>query len=58
MTWANTLTQSDKDEMEMDLCDAFQKTIIDEEEFRKCLRELGYNATDIEDRVRMNAPQP
>ena len=58
MSWLNGLSQQDKDEMVADACDAFAKTIISEVEFRQHLAKLGYNATDIEDEVRRNAPQP
>lgn len=50
------LTQEDKDEIFLDSCDAFHDGIICEQEFRKTLVDLGYNATDVEEEVRLNAP--
>lgn len=58
MSWLNGLSDEDRREMFVDACDAFAKTIISEREFRQTLSKLGYNATDIEDEVRRNAPQP
>lgn len=52
------LTQPERDEIFLDACDAFAKTIIDEKEFIRILVRIGYNASEIEDEVRLNAPQP
>lgn len=52
------LSQADKDEIFLDACVAFATTVINEKEFRETLAKLGYNATDIEYEVRVNAPQP
>lgn len=57
MNWLSGLSQSDKDEMYHDSCDAFAAKSISEAEFRLALGKLGYNATDIEEEVRLNAPE-
>ncbi len=49
------LTQSEKDEIYLDLCVAFESDVITESEFRKGLASLGYNATDISDIVRQHS---
>ncbi len=58
MSWLNGISREEHAEIFTDACDAFQKTIITEKEFRETLAKLGFNATDIEDEVRRNAPQP
>jgi len=58
MSWLDGISKVEQQEMFTDACDAFQKTIINEKEFRDTLIKLGFNATDIEDEVRRNAPQP
>lgn len=58
MSWLNGLSTDERLEMYVDACDAFAKTIINEKEFRQTLVKLGYNASDIEDEVRVNAPRP
>lgn len=58
MSWLNGLSREEYDEIFVDACDAFSKTVISEEEFRQTLSKLGLNATEIEDEVRRNAPQP
>lgn len=57
MNWLSGLSQSDKDEMYLDACEAFNGGRINEREFRKTLGELGYNATDIEDCVKQHQPE-
>lgn len=52
MNWLSGLSQSDKDEMFLDSCDAFSSGVISEDEFRLSLAKLGYNATDIEGYVK------
>lgn len=51
------LTQSEKDEIYLDVCVAFEETVISESEFRGQLARIGYNATDIEDIVRQHRPE-
>lgn len=58
MSWLNGLSREERNEMFADACDAFQKTIINEREFREALSKLGLNATDVDDEVRRNAPKP
>lgn len=50
----HNLPQSEKDEIFLDSCSAFEAGILDEERFRTILGALGYNATDIEDIVRQH----
>ena len=57
MSWLNGLSDQDKIEMYLDACAAFNSEVITEKEFRACLAQLGYNATDIEDTVRQHAPR-
>jgi len=57
MNWLASLSQSEKDEMYLDSCVAFETEVINEKEFRETLAKLGYNATDIEDIVRDNRPK-
>lgn len=48
------LTQAEKDEIYLDLCQAFEESVISEANFRRELASIGYNATDIEDVVRQH----
>lgn len=50
------LTPSEKDEIYLDACVAFETGVISEEEFRATLARLGYNATDIDYVVREHRP--
>lgn len=50
------LSQSEKDEIYLDCCVAFEIGLIPESVFRAELARLGYNATDIEDVVRQHRP--
>lgn len=56
MSWLNGLSTEERLEMYEDACQAFSRLIIDEKEFRTHLAKLGYNASDIEDEVKRNAP--
>jgi hypothetical protein len=56
MNWLSGLSQSDKAEMYLDLCEAYNSEQINELEFRGQLARLGYNATDIEDCVKQHQP--
>lgn len=56
MNWLSGLSKSDKDEIYLDLCEAYNAEQIDEREFRMQLAKLGYNATDIESCVRQHQP--
>lgn len=49
-------TQQERDEHFLDLCAGFKDGLVDESIFRIELGQLGYNATDIEDIVKQNAP--
>jgi Holliday junction resolvasome RuvABC DNA-binding subunit len=54
--WHDQLSQSEKDEMYLDACEAFNIEVISEKEFRETLVQLGYNATDIEEIVKDQRP--
>lgn len=56
MSWLNGLSTGERLEMYEDACLAFKNDIISEKEFRSHLAKLGYNASDIDDEVRRNAP--
>lgn len=56
MNWLVGLSQSEKDEMYLDACSAFNSGVINDFEFRQTLVKLGYNATDIEDCVKQHQP--
>jgi len=56
MNWLSGLSQSDKAEMLLDACEAYNAEQISEKEFREQLAKLGYNATDIEDCVKQHQP--
>lgn len=56
MSWLNGLSTEERADMYDDACQAFSRGIINEREFRTNLAKLGYNASDIEDEVRKNAP--
>ena len=52
------LTQEEKDEIFLDLTSAFEQDQITELDFRMGLRRIGFNATDIEDMVKIYRPKP
>jgi Holliday junction resolvasome RuvABC DNA-binding subunit len=56
MNWLASLSQSDKDEMFQDACQAFQGDVIAESEYIMTLVKLGYNATEIADLVKEFRP--
>lgn len=56
MSWLNGMSQSEKDEMYLDACEAFNTEVISDFEFRLTLAKLGYNAKDIEDCVKQHRP--
>lgn len=58
MTWLSGLSSEEKCEMEEDSCEAFQRGMISDIEFRLALGRLGYNATDIQDFVKQYRPGP
>lgn len=56
MSWYDQLSQSEKDEMFLDACAAYNNCQIDELDLRKTLAKLGYNAKDIEDIEKEHRP--
>ena len=58
MSWADSLSQEEKDEMLLDACAAFNAEQINETELTATLAKLGFNATDIRDIIRANRPRP
>ena len=50
------LTQSEKDEIFLDSCDAYVEGKITTEQFRSDLVRCGYNASDIEDLIKEYKP--
>lgn len=56
MNWLSGLSSSEKEEMYLDACEAYNAEQINEQEFRSQLAKLGYNATDIEDCVKQHQP--
>lgn len=58
MNWLSGLSSSEKREMEEDSCEAFQRGMISDMDFRLALGRLGYNATDIQDFIKQYSPEP
>lgn len=56
MNWLSGLSSEEKEEIYLDLCEAFNAEQINEDEYRAQLAKLGYNATDIEDCVKQHQP--
>lgn len=56
MNWLSGLSSQEKEEIYLDLCEAYNAEQIKEDEFRFQLAKLGYNATDIEDCVKQHQP--
>jgi hypothetical protein len=56
--WLSSLSPEDKAEMVEDLCQKLQEDLISVKEFQEQMGRLGFNATDIEEEVRRNAPHP
>lgn len=56
MSWLNQYTSAEIKEMVEDACVAYSHRQISSFEFRQHLAKLGYNATDIEDKVKEYAP--
>lgn len=57
MSWLNGLSTEERLEMYEDAIEAFKQRMISEYDLRLTLAKLGYNASDIEDEVRHNAPR-
>lgn len=51
MSWLNGLSTEERLEMYEDAIEAFKNAVISEEDLKRTLAKLGYNAKDIEDEV-------
>jgi hypothetical protein len=52
MSWLNGLSTEERLEMYEDAIEAFKRAVISEEDLRRTLAKLGYNASDIEAEIK------
>jgi len=54
--WLQSLSREEWREIFDDACASYNTGIIDDQEFRMILAKLGFNASDIQDKVKEHQP--